>query len=254
MSRIIHAGLTDKGRVRRHNEDRWLANPGMGLYIVADGMGGAEGGAMAAQMVIEALPHLMRKQLRGINSLTGHRAKQAVQLAVSGLNEEVRSEGKRDPRLGNMGATVVFALIQERHALITHLGDSRAYLFRNGEVDQLTRDHSSVQRMLESGQLSREEALKHPSYGRLSHYVGMPGEAWPDVVLLEVMPGDQFLLCSDGLTEMLSVEDLRAIGNQRLSPSEACQRLIHQANEAGGNDNITAVWFTVIPEKEPVTG
>jgi protein phosphatase len=245
MSKILYAGLSDPGRLRRHNEDRWLADPGLGLYVVADGLGGIVGGERAAELAVQYLPHYLRKHLRGLGSLGDARTTERILAAFADLCQHVRQEGLAQPRLKGMGTTVVAALVWDRQALIAHLGDSRAYLLRDGGLEQLTRDHSPIQRLLDRGEITPEQVAGHPAAGQLTRYVGMRVDTSPDLRLLDLQPGDQLLLCSDGLTEMLTDSELTALLRQRLPPHEACQRLVETANAAGGHDNVTVVVVAV---------
>jgi protein phosphatase len=241
MAKIVHAGQSDRGRMRRNNEDRWLTDGSMGLFAVADGLGGAAGGELAAQMVIDSLPGCLRRHLRLIGNLADSRVSERVVAALMELNALVRTESQKHPMFKGMGATLVLALARDWQALIAHLGDSRAYRCRQGALELLTRDHTPLQRLLERGELTAEQARRHPSAGLLSRYVGMKVEASPDLRIVEMQPGDQLLLCSDGLYEMLSEAQMADILTHAATPREACQQLIDTANAAGGHDNITAV-------------
>jgi protein phosphatase len=241
MPTITHAGLSDRGRVRPQNEDRWFADPAQGLYIVADGMGGRVAGGLAAQVVVETLPLLLRNQLTGLPNLAVPQAGARVRAAVAELSDRLRRESEGQLGLEGMGSTVVLALVHDAQALIAHLGDSRGYLYRDGHLKQLTRDHSLIQLLLDCGEITHEEAIDHPARGQLTRYVGMEGEALSETHLLELQPGDRLLLCSDGLTDMLSKGEMCSILAENLSPAAACRSLVSAANGAGGKDNITAL-------------
>jgi protein phosphatase len=245
METIAFAGLTDRGRVREQNEDRWFADPRLGLYLVSDGMGGTLAGGLAAQIVVEALPPLLGRSLEGIADLASLEARDRVLATLVELSDRIRQESKGQPGLDGMGATVVLALIRAHHAWVAHMGDSRAYLLREGTLEPLTRDHSIVRLLIDHGDISPEEAAHHPSQGQLTRHVGMAREALPEIRPLELHPGDRLLLCSDGLTVMLGDEEVRAILVQSATPDEACRRLIAAANESGGRDNITALVASV---------
>lgn len=238
---VSFAGLADKGRVRQENEDRWFADPQQGLFIVADGMGGHLGGGLAAEIVIQSLPGFIRQATAASDGLESRAVHGGVTMAVKRLSN-VLHHGSRDQLgLDQMGSTVVLALIRDDHALIAHLGDSRAYLLRRRELRQLTQDHTIVQLLLDSGDILPDQVSDHPARGQLTRFVGMPGEPMPDVCGVALESGNRLLLCSDGLTGMVGDADLREILASEPEPEGACRRLIEAANAAGGMDNIAAI-------------
>jgi PPM family protein phosphatase len=241
-------GLTDTGKVRAHNEDRWLGDPGLGLFVVADGMGGQAAGALAAGIVVETLPRLLRQRIEASTVLTNPESCELLREILADLSGHLRRDSQERLGLRGMGATVVVAVIRHRQALVGHLGDSRAYLLRNEQLERLTHDHSVTQLLLDHGEITDAESLDHPARGQLTRFVGMEGEALPDVRFLELQPEDRLLLCTDGLSGMLSDEDLRAQLIQRSTPEEVCRNLVSAANEAEGKDNITAVVVDVLNE------
>jgi protein phosphatase len=247
MLRVAAAGRTDRGRVRTQNEDRWHADPLLGLFLVADGMGGRFAGALAAQKVVDRLPALVQASLAGVE-VPSARATERLSEVLTELSEQVRQESEGQPGLEGMGATVVLALVRQAWSLIAHLGDSRAYLLRAGCLEQLTKDHTIVQLLLEIGEISQEEAPHHPARSQVTRYVGMPGEVLPDVQTVELCPGDRLLLCSDGLTGMVDDAAILAILQKKRVPATLCRHLVLAANAAGGIDNITAV---VVAVEEP---
>ena len=236
---IEHAALTDRGRVRRRNEDNWSADPTAGIYVVSDGLGGQSAGALASQIVVETLPLLLRKRLPRAGDLAV--AADLVRGVLCELSRQVYRQTQGEPGLEGMGATVVLAVVRETQALLAHLGDSRAYWFRDGRLERLTSDHSVVQLLIDDGEISPEQARTHPARGCVTRSVGMAGEPLPECRLVELQPGDRLLLCTDGLIGMV---DDRSLGQILAAEGElktACQRLIEAANEAGGKDNITVL-------------
>ena len=245
MSRITYAGLSDVGRVRPENEDRWFADSEQGLFLVADGVGGAAAGGLAAEAVVEVLPPLLRKKLGRIERVRDPEAVQRVVEALVELSNRLRQESEARPGMAGTGSTVVLALIRDDHALVAHMGDSRAYLARGRRLERLTRDHSLVQLLVECGEVDPARAATHPARGQLTRFVGMPDEPLPEARLVKLAPGDRLLLCSDGLTGMLDDRRLAAILARELVAADACRHLVEAANEAGGKDNITVVIVTI---------
>ncbi|MBF0566511.1 MAG: Stp1/IreP family PP2C-type Ser/Thr phosphatase [Nitrospirae bacterium] len=238
---ISSAGLTDKGRVRQRNEDNWMADPMGGIFIVSDGMGGHAGGDTASRVVVEKLPVLLGKKLKGLQSLGSDEAKDRFNQIFGELNDQVRLLSKSNPGLMGMGATVVLAIVRGDKVAIAHMGDSRAYMLSNGQLRQLTEDHSVVQLLIRSGEITAEEAAAHPARGKITRCVGMAGEAFPEIDVLQVEPDDRLLLCSDGLTGMVADSAITGILTAQGDEDEACRALVKAANMAGGVDNITVL-------------
>lgn len=250
--KIKYAGLSDKGRVRENNEDNWAADLSQGLFIVSDGIGGHAAGEIASKIVVETLPLLIKERFQNINDLTKDDVRKQVLATVSELSQRVFTQSQGQPGLSGMGATLVMALIRGEHAMIVHLGDSRVYLFRQGQLQKLTKDHTVVQLLLDNGEITLEEALRHPAQGQLTRCVGMPQETIPEASVLKIHPEDKFLLCSDGLTGMVSDEQLKETLAKNQAPKAMCQKLIADANNAGGKDNITNIVITVLEQREIV--
>ncbi len=245
MSTVNYAVLSDIGRLRTANEDRWFADPRQGLYLVADGIGGSAAGGLASQIVVEVLPRLLRSKLRDAKHSAGPEIVKQVAAALVELSERLRDESRRALGLKGMGSTVVLALVRDWQAVMAHMGDSRAYLLRAGRLEQLTRDHTIAQLLVDRGELMPDEMASHPAQSQLTRFVGMATEALPETKGLKLVAGDRLLLCSDGLTGMLSDQQIQDILSKQAGPEEACRQLIVAANEAGGKDNVTALVVTV---------
>ncbi len=245
METISYAGLSDMGRIRKANEDRWFADPHLGLYLVADGIGGAAAGGLASQIVAEVLPRLLGNRLQSSPHTPCADVAEQVSAALIELSERLREESRHAAGLKGMGSTVVLALLRGSQAVVAHMGDSRAYLLHAGRLGQLTKDHTIAQLLVDHGKLAAAEAARHPAHGQLTRYVGMSMEALPETEHLTLAPGDRLLLCSDGLTGMLSDEQILEILARQPAPEEACRELIDAANQVGGRDNITTLIVAV---------
>ena len=226
---------TDVGRKRTHNEDYfgYFKTSGEILAIVADGMGGHASGEIASRMAVEIINEIYSKERADKDVLEA--LKSAFQVAnFTILQKSLEQEG-----LNGMGTTATALVLEDDQALVGHMGDSRAYLFRDSTVTQLTKDHSLVERMVDQGLLNREEATHHPQRNVIYKTLGvnMDGE----VDLLGPIPiriNDVFLLCSDGLTNLVTDQELLEIVAKE-SPQTACETLVQLANQRGGHDNIT---------------
>jgi protein phosphatase len=240
-SELRWAGLTDRGLVRVDNQDAYVANPAHGLFIVSDGMGGQNAGALASQVVISVLPGLIERILAGITDYSSYNSLHRVRGCLIELSNQVRVQTEGKAGLHGMGATVVLLLVRGNQALVAHMGDSRAYLHRSDLMVQLTKDHSVTQLLLDAGEITHAEAHNHPTRNLLRQFVGVRGEPLPEARFVPVEPGDRLLLCSDGLTGMLLPETIQDHLDARLSPEETCRKMVAAANAAGGKDNITVL-------------
>lgn len=234
------AALTHVGLVREANEDALLVLNDLGLWIVADGMGGHPGGDVASRLAVGATADYMRREAAGCRDGTEDLLLRAIRHA----NERVRAEVDVRPELDSMGTTLVALLIgvnPEPRATLAHVGDSRAYLFRDGGLRALTVDHSYVEEKIREGLLTREEARRHPYRHMLSRAVGIEPEVEPEVTSFVLRPGDLILLCTDGLTKMIEDEEIAPLLAGAASHEEACRALVEEANRRGGADNTTVV-------------
>lgn len=243
------AGLSDIGRLRANNQDRWGADPKQSLFIVADGVACSTDGALAAALVVELLPTYVSRHLTP-DDLDGEGAAELLGRAIVEYCDDFRAFAATDDRAAGANTTVVAVVVAGTRALVAHLGDSRAYLFRRQQLQQITRDHSVIQDMIDAGEVSIEEAERHPARAILTRHVAMLPRALPDSAAVDLQPGDRILLSSDGLHGVVDDPSMAQILDSHPDPADACEALIAAALQAGGPDNVTAVVLT-IPETDP---
>jgi serine/threonine protein phosphatase PrpC len=252
--RLVSGAQTDVGSVRDLNEDSLLAQElnlvhrgislPMSLYVVADGMGGHSAGDVASGMVINTMAHKMASEV--VADQIGPEGLSRSFDAAAWLNEAIAAantavfEQRRQART-DMGTTLVAALMMGDTAYIGHVGDSRAYLLNEEGIRQLTADHSLVERLVATGQITREEARSHPQRNVIYRTIGDKARVESDIASHRLAVGDHLLLCSDGLSGMVFDDDIWRIVMNNPSPPDACRRLIDAANLAGGDDNITVI-------------
>lgn len=241
MNDILHHGLSDQGKVRPHNEDRFVAAPEMGLFLVSDGMGGAKGGEVASGIVVEALPVFVRFALGLGGKEFPKEYAQGLTQAFVNCNQRLLLETRRNNNLEGMGATAVMALVREGFAVVAHVGDSRAYLWRAGNIVQLTKDHSLVRELVDDGKITEAEALVHPMRSHITQCMGMKNNPSPSIQRIAFHPGDVLLLCSDGLTGMVPDAKIAACIAKFPDLKDTARNLVGLANLAGGKDNITVL-------------
>jgi len=233
-----HVGvITDTGRRRRRNEDAYVCEPP--LFAIADGMGGAQAGEVASRLAAAAL-----KESRA-DAGGEHRIYDLIQEA----NRRVYARSSTDPKTSGMGTTITVALVENGNVAFGHVGDSRAYLIRDGHMEQVTEDHSLVNELMKSGKLSREEAETHPQRSVITRALGTDPDVDVDSFSVEAKAGDLFLICSDGLTSMVGDEEiLDVVEPRRDNLDAAAKELVAAANRSGGEDNITVVFFEVVAD------
>jgi PPM family protein phosphatase len=224
---------TDTGRQRRANEDAYYARAP--VFVVADGMGGAQAGEVASQMAADAFDR----------DLGADPPEAVLRDAFQSANREIHEHATRDETHAGMGTTLTAAIVDAEHeeVAIGHVGDSRAYRLRGAELEQLTQDHSLVEELRRKGQLTDEQAEEHPQRSIITRALGPEPAVEPDINTIQARPDDIFLLCSDGLTTMLGEERIAQILRSSTSLDAAVRALVDEANRAGGRDNITALAF-----------
>ena len=229
------AGRTHPGKVRRRNEDSFVLDPP--LFAVADGMGGAQAGEVASRLTAAAF-----REFHEADRLPPDERLPAI---IQEANRRIYERAHADSGFSGMGTTVTAALLTGGRVTIGHVGDSRAYRIRNGELEQLTDDHSLVGDLMRSGRLTPEEADAHPQRSVITRALGTDPEVDVDTLAIEAEPGDLFLLCSDGLTTMVADDDILGILAAAPTLDDAARALVGAANTGGGEDNVTVVLFRV---------
>jgi PPM family protein phosphatase len=242
MRRIVAAGGTDVGRVRDGNEDAYLVADS--VFAVADGMGGHLAGEIASAKALEPVEALDGKVYADATD-----AVTALRDAVVAANRSVSQLAEDEPLYRGMGTTLTAVMVEGRRLHIAHVGDSRAYLLRGGQFNQLTDDHTLVQHLIDEGQITKEEAASHPQRSIITRAIGVARDVDVDSMTLDLQPGDQILLCSDGLTGVVSDEDIcNALARDGDDEDTIIASLIDKANAGGGPDNITVVLLRYDPD------
>ncbi|MBA3347577.1 MAG: Stp1/IreP family PP2C-type Ser/Thr phosphatase [Actinobacteria bacterium] len=233
MSLAASVGVTDPGRRRRGNEDAYVCEPP--LFAIADGMGGAQAGEVASRLAAAVL-----RDANG-DDLTEQRLVELIQEA----NRRVFQRSSEDETTAGMGTTMTVALVDGDSIIFGHVGDSRAYRVRGGELEQLTDDHSLVGELVRSGRLSAEEAEMHPQRSVITRAVGTEPDVDVDTFTVPAQPGDVYLLCSDGLTDMIPDREISSLLDDSDDLNQTARKLVEAANAGGGEDNITVVLFQI---------
>lgn len=245
--KIEIAGLTDTGQLREHNEDSIATEASIGLAVLADGMGGHQAGEVASQIAVEAVTEKLNRylQAREANPIeddtNDHYVEKLVE-AVEDANAQILRIAEERPECRGMGATIVAAFFKNDQFSVAHLGDSRMYRLRGDTLEQITEDHSLVQELVRQGMLTPEEAQGSLNKNLITRALGIEDNVTPDVSQGKTEEGDLYLLCSDGLTDVVDDEQIRQTLHDANGKLQECaSTLVNMANEAGGPDNISVV-------------
>ena len=243
------ASATDVGRVRPHNEDSMSVEPDLGLATLADGMGGYNAGEVASGIAVAMVPAEMRK-LQDAHALSGL-SDEAVQKIIgeqaSKVNAAILNAAQSQSQYSGMGTTLVIAYWHGNRVTVGHLGDSRCYRMRGSEIVSLTRDHSWIQEQIDAGLMTVEQSRQSKKKNLVTRACGIDPDVLPEVHTHDVQAGDIFMLCSDGLYDMVPAEEiLLTVTSLKSNLQLAAQQLIQQANDNGGRDNITLVLVHVL--------
>ena len=246
------ASLTDPGRVRDHNEDCIESRPDIGLYVLADGMGGYNAGEVASGMATSLISDGLQETWnpRDAERLGRDQAKaeteRLIAEQIARANNAIFTTSQNNPECAGMGTTLVVTLFFDNFMTVAHIGDSRLYRLRGDAMEQVTRDHSLLQEQLDSGLITPEEAKLSQNKNLVTRALGIDPTVEPEIHVYETQVGDTYLLCSDGLSDMVEDEEIRlTLITLRSNPSLTVQQLVQAANDNGGRDNISAMLIRI---------
>jgi serine/threonine protein phosphatase PrpC len=242
MLEIIFAGKTDVGRKRTNNEDVFTVEPKLGFCLVADGLGGAAAGELASRIFLETALEVFQNAAK----CTVAEITKKIQIAFAMANENILQHTQTNPAHKGMGCTAELMAFYEEGFVLGHIGDSRTYRYRNGQFIQLTRDHSLVQEQIDKGLITPENARNHPLRNVIHKAVGIDKQIELDIVKSKVFPRDQYLLCSDGLTDMVADDMILEALKLNTTLNQKVDRLIEMALSAGGGDNVSVVVLEIV--------
>lgn len=255
--RIVSCGITDIGQKRQRNEDSYLLNDELKLYVVADGMGGHVGGEFASRIAVKTVEDIIKGDDRKFSGVeentyldseppkaTDDSKQERLRDAITRAGCMIAQKAQEEPELRGMGTTTTVAYFDEGKAYFAHVGDSRAYCIRNKKISQITEDHSLVHEQLKSGLITEEEAKNHQLKNIITRSVGVQEEVETDTIVWKVQKNDIYLLCSDGLSNMLSNKEMQDIVSST-DTETASRALVDLANERGGDDNISVILIRI---------
>lgn len=249
--KISAVGLSDIGLVRQNNEDVWGQVPKIHFYVIADGMGGHQAGEIAARETVTTLCEIVSKNLNlEDEDLTLEEARHILIESIEEVNAHVYKMSRKDPDLRGMGTTLCCLLVHPKGLIYAHVGDSRIYRLRSEKLFQLTKDHSLMRELIDLGQLQEKQTGEFFYRNIITKAVGTEPLVEPSVRLTSLMKKDIYLMCTDGLSDMLSLEEMEKIMNTPSTLRHAANELVKAAKEKGGIDNITLVMIKVEDENE----
>ena len=234
--------IVDTGRARTNNEDSVAIEPACALAVLADGMGGYNAGEVASQMATSFIRTELSRWLGQASSLaTDTEVKRAMEICVDNANRAIFNAANTNPQYAGMGTTLVVTVFRQDRLIVGHVGDSRVYRFRAGKLSQVTRDHSLLQEQIDAGLITPEQAAFSSNKNLVTRAVGVEDTVLLETHVHEVQPGDLYLLCSDGLSDMLADASIQQLLQMHTPLSEAGAALVEAANDAGGKDNISVI-------------
>lgn len=245
------ATATHPGMVRSHNEDSIAADAEMGLAVLADGMGGYNAGEVASGIAVALIPAEMKQALAGAvpGAMPASGVERLIGEYAAKANAAIYQAAQSQPQYSGMGTTLVIALWHDDHLSVGHIGDSRLYRLRGDVLEQVTHDHSLLQEQIDSGMISKEQARYAPNKNLVTRAVGIDPEVEAEVHTYAVQPGDIYLLCSDGLPDMVTDEEIQlTLSSLKANLPLAAEQLVQQANDNGGRDNISVILVRVLKE------
>ena len=244
--RLTSCGMTDVGRRRNHNEDNFLINDNLNLYVVCDGMGGHLGGEVASAIAVHTIEEAFftMEWTKAESDEFEQLAQEQMRFAVLLAGRRIFEVADSNPNFKGMGTTCVAMYVSNNMAYIGHVGDSRCYLIRNNDVVQVTEDHSWVNEQILAGKLTEEEAKNHRLKNVITRSLGFKADVEVDVMVKKLQTDDQLMLCSDGLSNLVDAEEIKDFLLE-YSPQAAARQLINLACERGGDDNITVLILRV---------
>ena len=236
---MISAAYSDIGKKRLANEDSYFVSEftkNIGYIIVADGMGGHRGGAVASKMTVDCIKSCFDKNFEWKNEGD---IKNLLKNAIELANKTVYAVAKEDSHLLGMGTTVVLCIVENENLYIANVGDSRLYHITQDKINQVTKDHSVVQELIDLGEISEKEAENHPNRNLITRAVGTNADVETDFYKFKAKSGDMIVICTDGLSNMVGKDEIKSIVTSEIDLKDAVKKLVDRANERGGLDNIT---------------
>ena len=261
QNEVRFSALTDVGKKRDHNEDNFLVDKKLGLFVVCDGMGGHAAGEVASAIAVRTFHEELKKgrdliedyaaRKTGSDKVSARDIQHMLEFAINRASSRVHAEASRDTSKRGMGTTLACLLVIGNQAFLTYVGDSRIYMLRDGVLQQMTEDHTVYNELIKRKKMSREKVEKLAQKNAITRAVGVYEHAEPDSLMVDLLGGDRFLLCTDGLYQYFE-EDLETMGRHVMDPDmdAGIKLLVDGANQAGGSDNITGVIVTVGDAKE----
>lgn len=248
--KVLTFGLSDVGLVRQNNEDIWAEIPQIRFYALADGMGGHQAGEIAAREAVHHICKLAQKKLDNLNKLPLKESYHVLKQSISQVNKIIFRMGRESSDLKGMGTTLCTLYFHDEGVIYGHVGDSRIYRLREGRLEQLTKDHSLLCEMMDTGQIEEQQATEFLYKNIITKAIGTEPNVDPSVAITDFALGDIFMMCTDGLSDLLSRKEIEHILNHTPTMQLAAEALVNTAKQKGGHDNVTVVMMHVIKEDD----